>query len=188
MAKYTNYLGVIKATGLTESSNTHTPEVQMRINLVRNLDTNDPCNRQVIADLWLSEKCKDKTIALLCSLGFDSENLADINGDILKDCECEVSTTFEEYNGKVYEKVAFVNKVGTYASRGIKRMDDAQSNDFARRFSQALRKNKKNVGEKLVHVETEEEKAAKSAPAKLAALGAETVEAPTEDDMNKLPF
>lgn len=180
MSKYLNYLGVIKATGLTESSKNKTPEVQMRINLVKNLEDNCPCTRQVIADLWLTEKTKDKTIALLCSLGFDSDNLADINGDILKDCECEVSTYFEEYNGKSFEKVAFVNKVGTYASRGIKRLDDSQSNDFARRFASAIRANKDKVAPKQIHVETEEEKAANAQ----AALGAEAV---PEDDED-LPF
>lgn len=145
-----NYLAKITDTAIVESKEKKTPSVKLSLDIVKDLDTGaEIFGRRIYADLWLSEKCIDRTAETLASIGCPCDNFEDLNyGNPMKGIDVEISTDFEEYNGKEYEKVAFVNQVGHYANRGVKKGDEDMVKKVSRQFSAVLKAAKKRAVDK----------------------------------------
>ena len=145
-----NYLARITDTAIVESKNSKTPSVKLSLDILNDLDTGaEIMGRRIYADLWLTEKTIDNTAKTLAEIGCPCENFEDLNfGNPMGGIEVEISTDFEEYNGKEYEKVAFVNPVGHYANRGMKRADDSVAKQVSKKFNAVLKAAKKKQTDK----------------------------------------
>ena len=177
-----NYRGTIMSHALAESKKSHTPSVKLHIRLDYDLDKQQPVvdGRVLYADLWLSDNAVDRTAETLRDIGYEGYDFEDLNGTCLEGYQVEITTDFEEYNGKSYEKVSFVNPVGHYASRGIKPVADGIAKNISRKYSAALRKFKPKDGVRA---------AVKPSPAPKDAPMQPSAEAKSlEDEVNNLPF
>ena len=145
-----NYLATISDTAISESKTKKTPSVKICFDLKKDLDTGaELMGRRLMADLWLNENCIERTAQTLADIGCPCENFEDLNyNNPMKGIECELSTDFEEYNGKEYEKVAFINPVGHYANRGVKKGDEDMVKKVSRQFSAVLKAAKKRSVDK----------------------------------------
>ena len=143
-----NYACTITGHGFAESKEKKTPSVKLSLKAHTDLDTGASIDKTFYADLWLSDKCIDRTCATLREIGYEGNSLGPINeGQVLVGAECEVSTEFEDYNGESREKVRFVNRAGNYASRGVKPMDANQASAVAAKYDRFL-KNTPKAGPK----------------------------------------
>ena len=87
-------------------------------------------------------------MASLRALVYQEDTLEPLNnGDrmIWRGKACEIKTKTEEYNGKSYEKVEYVNAPGSFANRGVKSCDDATARRIASRYDAILRNSPKGV-------------------------------------------
>ena len=138
-----NYTAEIVSTSLAESKEKHTPSVRLQLKTINSLDTNEPCERQFITDLWLSDNAVERTVKTLRELGFQGDSMFELNfPDTMAGLMCEISTEMQEYNGQTSEKVRFVNKPGSYANRGLKAIGDDDAKRIASRFDAVLRTGK----------------------------------------------
>ena len=144
-----NYACTITGHGFAESKEKKTPSVKLSLKAHTDLDTGNAVDKTFYADLWLSDKCIDRTCATLREIGYNENSLAAINdGNVLVGAECEVSTEYEDYNGESRERVRFVNRAGNYASRGVKPMDATQARAVAAKYDRFL-KNTPKLGDKV---------------------------------------
>ena len=51
-------------------------------------------------------------------------------------------TYWEDYNGKQYEKVNFINAIGSFAKRGVKPIEDSKAKSLASRYDSLFRNTK----------------------------------------------
>lgn len=141
-----NYTATITGHGFAESKNSHTPSIKFSLKATFDLDAQQPVDKTFYNDLWLSDKAIENTCKTLREIGFNSDNMADLNdSSLMVGTEIEISTEFEEYNGNEYEKVRFMNKAGSYANRGIKPMDTNQAKRLAAKYNQALKNAQKRA-------------------------------------------
>lgn len=144
-----NYAGTIIAHALSESKENHTPSIKLQIQVFEDLETKRPAEGVYTADLWLTEKAAERSMATLRALGYDADTLEPLNNDgstgIMVGTQCEIKTKQEEYNGKTYEKVEYVNAPGSFASRGVSSCDDATARRIASRYDAILRNSPKGV-------------------------------------------
>lgn len=137
-----NYAGTIVAHALAESRENHTPSIKLQIQVHTDLDSRKPVDALYYADLWLTDKAVDKTMATLRALGYNEDTLEPLNDSnrmIMRGFPVEIKTRPEEYNGKVYDKVEYVNAPGSFASRGVSSCDDATAKRIASRYDAILR-------------------------------------------------
>lgn len=138
-----NYAGTIIAHALSESKENHTPSIKLQIQVFEDLETKRPAEGVYTADLWLTEKAAERSMATLRALGYDADTLEPLNNDgstgIMVGTHCEIKTKQEEYNGKTYEKVEYVNAPGSFANRGVKSCDESQARRIAARYDAILR-------------------------------------------------
>lgn len=175
------YRGTIMSHALAESKVNHTPSVKLHIRADFDLDKQVRLTEGKVyyADLWLSDNAVDRTAETLRDLGYTGYDLEELNGTCMEGFECEFSTSFEDFNGKSYEKVNYVNPVGHYAARGIKPVSEGIAKSISRKYSAALRKFKPKEGVKTTG----------KADAPKAASMQPSVEAKSlEDEVNNLPF
>ena len=179
-----NYKGTIMSHGLAESSKNHTPSVKLHIRAEYDLDSKTPVDGKIFyADLWLTDSAVDRTAETLRDIGFTGMDFEELNGDCLEGYQVEITTEFEEWNGKTSEKVRFVNPVGHYAGRGMKPVAEGIAKSISRKYSDALRKFKPKEGVRGVRA------AEKPSPAPKAAPMQPSAEAKSlEDEVNDLPF
>lgn len=138
-----NYTATILSTALAESKEKHTPSVRIQVNAIHNLDTDEDCDKKFTADLWLSDKAVERTIKTLRSLGFEGQSMAELNDpDTMTGLMCEVTTRMEPYEGETVERVAFVNKPGSFANRGLRAASEDVARSIAQRYDAALRTGK----------------------------------------------
>lgn len=143
-----NYAGTIVAHALAESRENHTPSIKLQIQVHTDLDSRKPVDALYYADLWLTDKAVDKTMATLRALGYNEDTLEplnDANRMIMRGFPVEIKTRPEEYNGRVYDKVEYVNAPGSFASRGVSSCDDATARRIASRYDSVLRNSPKGV-------------------------------------------
>lgn len=169
MADKLTYAAVIVSHGITESKNSHTPEVQIRVQTTRCLTTDVPIIKNLTVDLWLTDKCAQRTMDSIRAIGFQGNDLEEMNQGVLVDAECEVTTKFEYYNGQPREKVTWINAKGNFASRGFKPLDPAKNKALTSSFNQLLRTTKKQAP--ATKAKREEAKAIES---KMESLGADS--------------
>ena len=142
-----DYAGTIIAHALGESKQ-GTPSIRLQIQAYEDLATHQPVDQVYYADLWLTEKAAEHSMATLRALGYQEDTLEPLNnGDrmIMRGKACEIKTKTEEYNGKSYEKVEYVNAPGSFANRGVKSCDDATARRIASRYDAILRNSPKGV-------------------------------------------
>lgn len=139
-----NYSGRIIANTLAESKNGK-PSVKLQIRTDRDLDSGNSTDRTFYADLWLTDKAAEKSIETLREIGFQGDDLKQLNDPVLEGSMVEISTVWENYNGKDIEKVAYVNKVGSYANRGLKSLDPNKADKFAQKYNAMLRNKPKQA-------------------------------------------
>ena len=140
-----NYHAVILSNALAFSKEKGTPSVKLQIKTKTNLDNGLPVEKILYADLWLSENAKTRTIETLRAIGFAGNDITELNYPCLVGYEVEISTSFDDYKGNSYEKIDFVNEVGSFNNRGLKSIDDAAAKKLAASLNSVLR-NSKNVG------------------------------------------
>ena len=98
------------------------------------------------ADLWLSDKAIENTCRTLREIGFNSDNMADLNdSQLMVGTVVEITTEWEDYNDNSYEKVKFMNAAGSYARRGVKPMDSNQAKKLAAKYNSALKNAQKRA-------------------------------------------
>lgn len=156
------YHAVITSNALAFSRQKNTPSIKLQLKTDTRLDDNAPVEKTFYADLWLSDNAKTRTVETLRAIGYAGNDLTELNNPCLMGYEVEVSTSYEDYNGKSYEKVDFVNEVGSYEKRGIKSIDDAQAKRLASSLN-AIFRNSKNVGK--AHIKADMQKQQDEAPA-----------------------
>jgi hypothetical protein len=82
-------------------------------------------------DGYMSDKAYLRTVQTLRSCGWDGEDIVALEG--LGAREVEIDVRDEEYNGKVYTKVAFVNDP-TRGGGGRVKLEGGARRDFAERL------------------------------------------------------
>jgi hypothetical protein len=167
---------------LAESKVNHTPSVKLHIRADFDLDKQERLaeGKVYYADLWLSVGAVDRTAETLRNLGYTGDDFEELNGTCLEGYECEFTTKWEEFNGKSYEKVNYVNPVGHYATRGIKPVADGIAKSISRKYSAALKKFKPKEGVRA---------SGKPSPAPKAATMQPSSEAQSlENELNSPPF
>ena len=138
-----NYSATITGHGFAESKNTHTPSIKFALKATYDLDAQQPVD---YADLWLSDKAIENTCKTLRDIGFNSDNMQDLNDSgVMVGVEVEITTEDDEYNGQVREKVKFMNAAGSYARRGVKPMDSTQAKKLAAKYNSALKNAQKRA-------------------------------------------
>lgn len=138
-----NYSAEIIGTALGESKEKRTPFVAMQVRTIKCLDTDEEKELKFTATLWLSDKAVERTVKTLRELGFDGQTLIDLNlPDTMAGLMCEITTKTEEYNGKTEERVAFVNKPGSFANRGLRSCSEDMAKSISARFDACLRSGK----------------------------------------------
>lgn len=138
-----NYSAEIISTALGESKEKKTPFVAMQVRTIKCLDTDEEKELKFTATLWLSDKAVERTVKTLRELGFDGQTLIDLNlPDTMAGLQCEITTKVEEYNGKAEERVAFVNKPGSFANRGLRACSEDMAKSISARFDACLRSGK----------------------------------------------
>jgi hypothetical protein len=131
------YKAICTGNALAESKEKKTPSV--RLSLQTQFDYNDPevpCVKTFQTDLWLSDSAFERTLDTLTNVfGWDGENVYELNVDtsMFASIECDITTVEEEYNGRVYEKVKFVNKVNA-----VRPMDEMAAIDLNQKMSAKL--------------------------------------------------
>jgi hypothetical protein len=114
------YKAVATCNKLATSKNKGTPSVQIRFQTTENMTEQRPEIKTFWADLWLSEKCFDRTMETLSDVfNWSGEDIQSLNNNTneLAGIEVELITGYEEYqdeNGetKTAEKVKFINAPG----------------------------------------------------------------------------
>ena len=135
-----NYSATITGHGFAESKNTHTPSIKFALKATYDLDAQQPVDKTFYADLWLSDKAIENTCKTLRDIGFNSDNMQDLNDSgVMVGVEVEITTEDDEYNGQVREKVKFMNASGSFAKRGVKPMDSNQAKALAAKYNMALK-------------------------------------------------
>jgi len=138
-----NYSAEIVSTSLAESKEKHTPSVRVQLKTIRNLDTDTDVERQFITDLWLSDNAVERTVKTLRDIGFQGSSMMDLNyPETMAGLMCEISTEMQEYNGNTQERVKFVNKTGSFASRGLRSAPEDMARSIAQRYDACLRSGK----------------------------------------------
>ena len=141
-----NYSATITSHGFAESKNTHTPSIKFSLKATYDLDAQQPVDKTFYADLWLSDKAIENTCRTLREIGFNSDNMQDLNDSgVMVGVEVEITTEDDEYNGQVREKVKFMNAAGSYARRGVKPMDSNQAKKLAAKYNSALKNAQKRA-------------------------------------------
>lgn len=136
------YKATIIGNGLAESKEKKTPSVHLMLKAEFNLETKEAVDKTFYADLWLSDKAKEHTVDTLRAIGFEGNSIAELNTPCLVGYEVEISTYLEEYNGNTYEKVNFVNAIGSYEKRGVKPLDDNITKGLSARYDSLFRNKK----------------------------------------------
>lgn len=136
------YKATIIGNGLAESKEKKTPSVHLMLKAEFNLETKEAVDKTFYADLWLSDKAKERTVDTLRAIGFEGNSIAELNAPCLVGYEVEISTYFEDYNGNSYEKVNFVNAVGSFEKRGVKPLDDNITMGLSARYDSLFRNKK----------------------------------------------
>ena len=141
-----NYSATITGHGFAESKNTHTPSIKFALKATYDLDAQQPVDKTFYADLWLSDKAIENTCRTLREIGFNSDNMADLNdSQLMVGTVVEITTEWEDYNYNSYEKVKFMNAAGNYARRGVKPMDSTQAKKLAAKYNSALKNAQKRA-------------------------------------------
>ena len=141
-----NYKATITGHGFAESKNTHTPSIKFSLKATFDLDAQQTCEKTFYADLWLSDKAIENTCKTLRDIGFQGDNMGDLNDtQCLVDTEVEITTENDEYNGETRERVKFMNAAGSFAKRGVKPMDENHAKAIAAKYSMYLRNAKKKT-------------------------------------------
>lgn len=128
------YKATIIGNGLAESKEKKTPSIHIMLKAEFDLETKEAVDKTFYADLWLSENAKQNTINTLRAIGFEGNSIAELNTPCLVGYEVEVSTYWEDYNGRQYEKVNFINAIGSFAKRGMKPIEDSKAKSLASRY------------------------------------------------------
>lgn len=136
-----NYKATIIGNGLQESKTKKTPSIHLQVRCDIDLEKNEHCDKVLYADLWLSDNAQKHTIDTLRAIGYDG-GFAELNTPVLVGYEVEITTFFEDYNGKSYEKVNFVNAVGSFANRGVKPLDENVARGLSARYEAMFRNTK----------------------------------------------
>jgi hypothetical protein len=129
----------------------------------------DAKGRTISWDGYFSDGAVVRTLESLRHCGWTGETLGDLSG--IGDVEVDLVIDDEEYNGKTYDRVKWINKPQQLF---INRMGDAAVNAFAERMARLTRDSKTNYG------------GAKPTESK-AAPPREGYDGPM-DDMGDLPF
>lgn len=168
---------------LAESSTAKTPSVKLIFKTT--FDHDAPENRvekTLFADLWLSEKCFERTMDTLTKvMGWSGDNLFEMNDPMkLAGIEVDLVTGEEDYNGKTMEKVKFINAPG---SLSVTPMEDGQASLLADQIrGRLLLYRQKNEKQPVPEVKR----------AAVGTVGAARTAAPTvpedDDPTNDLPF
>lgn len=176
------YKATILGNGLAESKEKKTPSIHIMLKAEFNLETKEAVDKTFYADLWLSEKAKDRSVETLRAIGFEGNSIAELNTPCLVGYEVEISTYFEDYNGNSYEKVNFINAVGSFEKRGVKPLDDSITRSLSARYDSLFRSKKATAKpsiNKAAHAAANAPQSANTAP---TAPGFESV------DEDGLPF
>jgi len=135
---------------LAVSKEKGTPSVKLSfVAFYEHGDPTKPVDKQMYADLWLSEKAMNRTLDTLFEVfGWSDGDLDELNtkNELLAGIEVDLVTEWETYNGKPYEKVKFVNAPG---KGSITRMEDASAANVAKNLKGVLlahRQSKKSQG------------------------------------------
>lgn len=91
-----------------------------------------------IGHLWLTEKAAKRTMETLRNVFFfTGDSLNDLREPILSGRQCQITTEFEEYNGKSYEKISFFNPVGG-GGQSLKAVDEMALASISAKFDAML--------------------------------------------------
>ena len=143
------YLATITGNAIAESKNNHTPSVHLQLKCEQDLEAKKGTDKVLYADLWLTDKAKEKTVETLRAIGYEG-GFAELNTPSLVGYQVEVSTYFEDYNGNSYEKVNFVNPVGSFAKRGVKPADAGIVRGLSAKYDSLFR-SKKATGKAVIN-------------------------------------
>lgn len=94
---------------LAESKEKGTPSVKFQLAYK---DAASGAESTLTADLWLTDASVDKTLKTLLDVFGWSGRISSLNDPILKGKPCVAVCEYEEYKGKNYLKVKFINRAG----------------------------------------------------------------------------
>jgi len=124
------FLAAVTAHVFKESKEKGTPSINITFETSENVETKEPIIKKVYADLWLSEKAQDRSLeTLIKTLGWNGDDLNELNGgDVLAGKEAWLVLEEEEYEGKPYTKVKWINKIGGKMSKPL---DEAKAKSLS---------------------------------------------------------
>lgn len=138
------YQATVLSTALATSKNKGTPSVKIQFGTEFNInDMQTPVRKSLYVDLWLTDATFDRTMDTLTMLGWDGADLNALNGtELLCGKEAWVVVAEEEYEGKVRDKIQFVNPVG--GGQSAQRMEDKDAADLAKKLKAKVLKYRQN--------------------------------------------
>lgn len=108
------YLAEVKSHVLKEVGDNATPAINIALDLIKNVQTDEPVTGTVYASLWLTDAALEFSMRTMTeALGWTGTDLSEINGTgMFAGKEVWVVLEEQEYEGKTQTKVKYVNKVG----------------------------------------------------------------------------
>ena len=137
------YQAQVVSTALAAVGEKKTPSVKVKFETefaIHDIET--PAIQTVYADLWLTEKCWERSMDNLSILGWNGTDLNDLNGtDLLVGQKAWLVLDEEEYNGETRTKVKFINAIG---GGGIKAMEADEAKALAASLKGKMLKYRQN--------------------------------------------
>jgi hypothetical protein len=156
---------VITGNALAESKEKRTPSVSISM---RTIPQEGEQAQTLYANLWLTDGAFDATVKTLReTLGWQGNDLMELNQPILKDIEVVAVCAWGEYNGQGRYEVRFLNSPG--GGGGVKKLDEGQARSIVSRLNAKLVATSKGSG-------------AASAPAARRPASSRAPKAPGHDD------
>ena len=143
------YLVKTVMTALTKSGQNETPAVKFIFDIIQNVDSGQAESGSIHHYLYLTQNAFNWTMKVLCDVvGFDRKgsSLSVFNEGAFEGAEFWAVIDEEEYNGKVSDKIQFLNKIG---DRGpVKKVEKNEISELDKRVAEFNeRVEKKHAGE-----------------------------------------
>lgn len=129
-----NYSAVVTANALQQSKN-GSDSVAIQVQTIANLATGEEIEKTFVGNLYITPGAVDRTIKTLReTFDYKANSFLPLNDpSCLLGKECEITVSYEEYQGKVSPKVQWFNPSGSFASRTIKPVNAAIAQAIAAR-------------------------------------------------------
>lgn len=132
--KKENYSAVVTGNALQQSKN-GSDSVAIQVQTIANLATGDEIEKTFVSNLYITPSAVDRTIKTLRdAFDYKANSFLPLNDpNTLLGKQCEITVSYEEYNGEIRPKVQWFNAPGSFAAHVIKPVPAAIAQAIAAR-------------------------------------------------------